>query len=227
MNSAGARAPSAKREFHGIVAADISVSLDGFITGPNAGVEYPLGKGGERLHEWVYDLASWREPHGLAGGKFNRDAEIMDEAFGSTGAVVMGRRMFDSREGPWGDNPPFHMPVFVLTHQIREALPMEGGTTFNFVSEGVESALEKAKAVAGDKDVSIAGGANTIQQFIESGLLEQIQIHLAPVLIGGGIQLFDGMGTEHIELQTTRVVESPDVIHLRFRVLKQGSRNAP
>lgn len=204
----------------GKVASDISVSLDGFITGPNPGVESPLGEGGERLHQWVFDLASWREPHGLPGGKTNRDAEVLDEAFKASGAVVLGKRMFDCGEGPWGDNPPFHAPVFVLSHEPREKVTKEGGTTFTFVNDGIESALDQAEAAAGDKGVSIAGGANTIQQFLTAGLLDEIQIHLVPVLIGDGVRLFDRMGTDHIELESTRVIESSDVTHLRFRVPK-------
>ncbi len=178
-----------------------------------------LGAGGERLHQWVYDLASWREPHGLAGGKTNRDSEVLDEALRTTGAVVIGRRMFDNAKG-WGENPPFHMPVFVLTHEARETMRKEGGTTFTFVIDGIESALEQAKAVAGDKNVSVGGGANTIQQYLGAGLLDEIQIHIAPMLLGDGIRLFDHLGTGQIELETTRVIDSPGVTHLRFRLPK-------
>jgi len=204
----------------GKVTSDMSMSLDGFITGPNDGVALPLGEGGERLHEWIYGLASWRERHGLAGGEANPEAEVVDESFRNVRAVVMGRRMFDAGEGPWGDNPPFRMPVFVLTHEARERIAKEGGTTFTFVTEGIESALRQARAAAGDRDVSVAGGANTVQQYLEAGLLDEIQIHLVPVLLGEGRRLFEHMGTEQIEMERTRVVESPDVTHLRFRVVK-------
>lgn len=204
----------------GKVTSDMSMSLDGFITGPNDGVEKPLGEGGERLHEWVYGLASWRERHGLAGGKADRDAEVIYESFKATGAVVMGRRMFDVGEGPWGNNPPFHMPVFVVTHRARTKLVKEGGTTFTFVTHGIESALEQAKAAAGDNDVSVAGGANIVQQFIKAGLFNEFQIHLVPVLLGEGRRLFDHLGTEQTELERTRVIDSPGVTHLRFRVVK-------
>lgn len=204
----------------GKVTSDMSMSLDGFITGPNDSVEKPLGEGGERLHEWVYGLASWRERHGLAGGKADRDAEVIDESFKTTGAVVMGRRMFDVGEGPWGNNPPFHMPVFVVTHRARAKLIKEGGTTFTFVTHGIESALEQAKAAAGDNDVSVAGGANIVQQFIKAGLLDELQIHLVPVMLGEGRRLFDHLGTEQIELERTRVIDSPGVTHLRFRLVK-------
>lgn len=202
----------------GNVVFDITMSLDGFIGGPNDGPEMPLGEGGERLHEWVYDLASWREPHGLPGGKTNRDSEVLDEAFRSAGAVVVGRRMFDNAKG-WGDNPPFRVPVFVLTHETREEVA-KGETTFTFVTDGIESALERATAAAGHKDVSIGGGANTSQQYLKAGLLDEIQIHVVPLLLGGGIRLFDGSGAEQIELEKTRVIDSPGVTHLRFRVVK-------
>lgn len=203
----------------GKVFVDISMSLDGFIAGADDGPELPLGRGGERLHEWVYDLASWRERHGLEGGESNRDAEVLDEAFRTMGAVVLGRRMFDNAKG-WGDNPPFHVPVFVLTHESREPVAKDGGTTFTFVPDGIERALEQAKAAADDKDVSIAGGANTVQQYMRAGLLDEIQIHVVPLLLGDGIRLFDQVGGEHIGLETTRVVDSPRVTHLRFRVTR-------
>ena len=199
----------------GKVTADISMSLDGFIAGPNDVPGNGMGEGGERLHEWVYDLASWREPHGLSGGETNRDSEILEEASQNVGAIVLGRRMFDNAE-EWGDEPPFHMPVFVLTHEAREKLDKKGGTTFTFVTDGIESALAQARAAAGDKDVAVGGGANTIQQFMAAGLLDELQIHLVPVLLGDGIRLFDNLGAAAIELEGTRVVASPDVTHLRF-----------
>jgi dihydrofolate reductase len=200
----------------GKVAADISMSLDGFIAGPNDSPELGLGEGGERLHEWLFDLASWRGRHGLSGGVSDRDAEILEEAFADVRAIVLGKRMFENAK-EWGDEPPFHVPVFVLTHEARELLVKEGGTTFTFVTDGVESALAQARAAAGDGDVSVAGGANTIQQFIRAGLLDEIQVHVVPVLLGGGIRLFDNLGPD-IELERTRIVESPDVVHLRFRI---------
>jgi len=203
----------------GRVLVDITTSLDGFVAGRDDGPELPLGEGGERLHEWVYGLASWREPHGLEGGETNRDSEILEEAMGNLGAVVVGRRMFDNAGG-WGDNPPFHVPVFVLTHEAREQEPKEGGTTFTFVTEGVETAIDQAQTAAGDKDVSIGGGANTIQQFLRAGLVDELQIHLAPLLLGGGVRLFDDLGTDEVKVQSTRVVESPVVTHLKFRVVK-------
>ena len=203
----------------GIVTAHMSMSLDGYVAGPNAGAGNPLGDGGVRIQQWMFDLASFREIQGLSGGQTNRDDEELRQRFAPTGAVVMGRRMFDEGEGPWGDNPPFGMPVFVVTHEARDRLVKDGGTTFTFVTDGIESALEQANAAAGDKNVNIAGGADTVQQFIKAGLIDELEIHLAPVLFGEGIRLFDKMGPEHIELENTRMVASPKVTHLRFRVV--------
>jgi dihydrofolate reductase len=205
------------------VTSDISMSLDGFITGPHDDVERPLGEGGERLHQWVYELASWRERHGLAGGETNRDAEVLHEAFRNVGAFVMGRRMFNHGEKPWGDNPPFHTPVFVVTHKARQPLVKEGGTTFTFVTEGIESALKQARAAAGGRDVSVAGGANIVQQFLNAGLLDEIQIHLVPLLLGGGRRLFEHLS--ETELVPTRVIESPSVTHLKYRFKAKGDRH--
>lgn len=203
----------------GHVTVDITTSLDGYIAGPNDGPELGLGEGGERLHQWVYDLASWREPHGLAGGKTNRDSEILDETISAAGAVIVGRRMFDNARG-WGEEPPFHVPVFVLTHEAREPEAKRGGTTFTFVNDGIESALEQARAAAGDRNVAVGGGADTIQQFLRAGLLDELQIHITPVLLGGGVRLFGDLGSGQVELETTRVIDSPEVTHLRFRVVK-------
>ena len=204
----------------GIVTAHMSMSLDGYVAGPNAGAGNPLGDGGVLIQQWMFDLASFREIQGLGGGQTNADDEELRRRFAPTGAVVMGRRMFDEGEGPWGDNPPFRMPVFVLTHEDRDTLVKEGGTTFTFVTDGIQSALEQAKVAAGDKNVNIAGGADTVQQFIRAGLLDELEIHLAPLLFGEGIRLFDKIGPQHVELENMRVVASPKVTHLRFRVVK-------
>jgi dihydrofolate reductase len=218
----------------GRVLVDISISLDGFVAGPNPSREQPLGESGERLHEWVFGLASWREPHGLAGGTTGPDDDVMKEAVATTGAVVMGRGMFGRGDGPWGDlewgeqpwegwwgeDPPFHVPVFVLTHHAREPVVKQGGTTFTFVTDGIESALEQAKAAAGDKDVSVAGGADVIQQYLRAGLLDQVQIHVVPILLGTGTRLFGELGPEPVELEKTRVIDSPTVTHLTYRVSK-------
>ncbi len=200
---------------------DMGMSLDGFIAGPNAGPRNALGDGGMRIHRWVFDLESWRERQSLVGGQTNRDDEVSNETFARTGAYVMGRRMFDEGEVGWPDPPPFRAPVFVLTHHEREPWVRQGGTTFTFVTDGIESAIKQARAAAGDKDVRIAGGANTIQQFIKAGLLDELQIHLAPILLGDGVRLFDHPGTEQIELEKTRVIDSPRVTHLTFRVVKE------
>jgi dihydrofolate reductase len=202
------------------VFVDISMSLDGFIAGPNAAPQNPLGDGGHRLHQWMYDVESWRERQSLTGGQINQDDEIVKESFAWTGAYVMGSRMFSEGELAWPDPPPFRAPVFVLTHYAREPWVKQGGTTFTFVTEGVESALRQAKAAAGDKDVRIAGGANAIQQFIEASLVDEIQIHLAPVLLDDGVRLFERIGAEQVELECTRVIDSPRVTHLRYRVVR-------
>jgi dihydrofolate reductase len=199
---------------------DITMSLDGFIAGPNDGPDLGLGEGGEQLHQWVFDLASWREPHGLSGGVTNQDSEILEEAIEATGAVIVGRRMFDNAKG-WGEDPPFHVPVFVVTHEAREDL-VKGDTTFAFVTDGVESALDRAKAAAGDKDVSIGGGADIAQQYLKAGLIDEIQIHIAPLVLGGGIRLFDQLGDAQIELEKTRVIDSPQVTHLKYRVVREN-----
>ena len=180
---------------------DISMSLDGYIAGPEPTLEDPLGKGGERLHEWVFGLKSFRERHGMSGGETNADDEIVAETVRGIGAVVMGRKMFSGGAGPWetdpnadawwGDDPPFRVPVFVLTHHEREPLVKQGGTTFTFVTDGIESALEQARAAAGADDISLAGGASIAQQYLAAGLLDELQIHVAPVLLGGGVRLFD------------------------------------
>jgi dihydrofolate reductase len=204
----------------GIVHASLGMSLDGFVAGRNAGPNNPLGDGGMRIHRWVYDLETWRERQSLAGGKTNADNEVSMETYARTGAFVMGRRMFDEGEVGWPDPPPFRAPVFVLTNRPREPWVREGGTTFTFVTDGVESALGQARTAAGEKDVLISGGANTIGQFMEAGLLDELQIHLAPVLLGNGVRLFEGINPENVELERTRVIDSPRVTHLRYRVVK-------
>jgi dihydrofolate reductase len=168
----------------------------------------------------AYDLESWRERQSLEGGSTDRDDEVSRETFARTGAYVMGRRMFEEGEVGWPDPPPFHAPVFVLTHHARDPWVRQGGTTFTFVTDGLESALEQARAAAGDKDVQISGGAATVRLFIEAGMLDELQIHLAPVLLGDGVRLFDRVDPEPVELEVTRVINSPRVTHLRYRVVK-------
>jgi len=207
---------------------DISMSLDGFVAGPNATLDTPLGDGGELLHEWVVRLKAWREEHGESGGETGVDDDVVAEHVAATGAVIMGRRMFSGGAGPWaddpnadgwwGDDPPFHVPVFVLTQYEREPLAKEGDTTFTFVTEGIEAALEDARAAAEDRDVALAGGASVAQQYLGAGLLDEIQVHVAPVLLGGGVRLFDDHDGEPVRLEPTRALSSPAVTHLRFRV---------
>jgi dihydrofolate reductase len=204
----------------------ISMSVDGFIAGPNPSEGEPLGEGGEQLHEWALELEAWRKPHGREGGVVNASTEVMEEGFANVGAVLMGRNMFGGGPGPWGDDPwqgwwgedpPFHVPVFVLTHHEREPLEKQGGTTFTFVTDGIESALEQAKEAAGGKDVSLGGGADVAQQYLAAGLIDEIQLSLVPVLLGDGTRLFDGGVGAGAELELVRVVDAPSVTHLKYR----------
>jgi dihydrofolate reductase len=204
--------------------SQISVSLDGFVAGPNQSLETPLGEGGERLHDWIVATAGWRAHHGLEGGERGADSDIADSLPENVGAYIMGRRMFGGGEGPWeqswrgwwGEEPPFHVPVFVLTHHEREPLVMEGGTTFTFVTDGIESALTQARAAAGDGDVTIAGGAKAIQQYLGAGLLDELYLHVVPIVLGGGERLLENVGEP--QLEPVEVVASPAVTHIRYRV---------
>jgi dihydrofolate reductase len=209
------------------VVFDVSVSVDGFLAGPNASLEQPLGEGGEALHEWAFVTKRFREAHGHEGGDEGADSDVIDEHLRSTGATVMGRRMFSGGEGPWeadpnangwwGDEPPFHHPVFVLTHHAREDLALNGGTTFTFVTGGIEAALALARKAAGEQDVAVAGGANVIQQYLQAGLFDEFQLHVAPVLLGAGVPLFAAGPAEPLRVVRTRVIASPGVAHLRYR----------
>jgi dihydrofolate reductase len=212
--------------------ADITMSLDGFVAGPNPSLEDPLGEGGEALHEWAFRLKQWREAHGMEGGEDDVDGEVVDESLAAAGAKIMGRKMFSGGAGPWeadpnangwwGDDPPFHHPVFVLTSHAREPLAMQGGTTFTFVTDGIESALDQARAVAGEKNVHVAGGADVVQQYLNAGLLDELQIHVAPMLLGSGTRLLDNLDAAAIELRATRVRSSPYVTHLKYEVARAG-----
>jgi dihydrofolate reductase len=207
----------------------ISVSLDGFVAGPNPSVDHPLGEGGMQLHEWVLGLAAWREPHGRDGGEVNASTPVLERALANVGATIMGRNMFGGGPGPWteprwdgwwGEDPPFHHPVFVLTHHAREPLAeLQGGTRFTFVTDGIESALEQAFAAAGGEDVSLGGGADVAQQYLAAGLLDELQLHVVPVLLGGGTRLFAGpVSAAAPQLEQLDVVQAPGVTHLRYRV---------
>ena len=206
---------------------DISMSLDGYVAGPNPTLEEPLGRGGEQLHEWVVKLAAWRGPHGLEGGETGPEGDLYAASWGRIGSVIMGRKMFSGGSGPWesdpnadawwGDNPPFHVPVFVLTHHEREPVEKEGGTRFTFVTDGFESALEQARAAAGEKDVSISGGADVAQQALRAGAVDEVTLHIAPVLLGGGTSLFGDLGMD-LTLELTNVLEGPEATHLQYVV---------
>jgi dihydrofolate reductase len=207
------------------VTAEISISLDGFAAGPNQGQENPLGEGGERLHEWALRTESWRSQHGMERGEKGPDNDVAGRWGEGVGAYIMGRNMFSpgrgewdlSWRGWWGENPPYHVPVFVLTHHPRESLPMEGGTTFHFVTDGIESALEQARAAAGDQDVDVIGGAKAIQQYLAAGLLDELQLHIAPVLLGSGERLLENVGDPTLE--PVDVVASPKATHVTYRVV--------
>jgi dihydrofolate reductase len=207
---------------------EISMSLDGFIAGPNQSEQNPLGEGGMQLHEWVFKLAAWRKQHGQDGGEVNASTKVVEESLENVGATVMGRNMFggqgpwgnDPWDGWWGDDPPFHTPVFIVTHHAREPVAKDGGTTFTFVTDGIESALEQALEAAGDRDVALGGGASVAQQYLKAGLLDQMQIHVVPVLLGDGARLFDNLEGAEVALECTRAVEAPGVTHLAYRVVK-------
>jgi dihydrofolate reductase len=206
---------------------DITMSLDGYVAGPNQSEEEPLGEGGEELHNWAFPLAAWREPHGRKGGEVNESTPVLEESLDNLGATIMGRNMFGGGPGPWGDdpwkgwwgdNPPFHRPVVVLTHHARDPLEMEGGTTFTFVTDGIESALEQATDAAGGQDVHIPGGANTAQQYLAAGLVDEMELHVVPMLLGDGERLLENLGD--LELEQVRAVEAPGVTHLKYRVVE-------
>jgi dihydrofolate reductase len=203
----------------------ISLSLDGYVAGPNQSVQNPLGEGGEELHQWIFPLAAWRKPHGLEGGKTDESTPVLEEELRNIGATIMGRNMFGGHPGPWdranpwkgwwGARPPFHHPVFVVTTHARPPLEMEGGTVFTFVTEGIEQAYDLARRAASGKDVALAGGANIAQQYLNAGLVDEMQLHIAPILLGSGQRLFDGVKDLH-GLALVQTVAAPNVTHLKF-----------
>ena len=207
----------------------ISISLDGFVAGPNQSEEEPLGEGGERLHDWVVPLAAWRESHDKEGGEVNASTRVVEEARENIGAAVMGRNMFgpigggawdEQWTGWWGDNPPYHYPVFIVTHHPRDPVEMEGGTTFHFVTDGIESALDQARDAAGGKDVGLWGGGNIAGQYLAAGLLDVLELHVVPVVLGDGARLFDNLRDAEVRLEQVRAVEAPGVTHLKYRRVK-------
>jgi dihydrofolate reductase len=205
----------------------ITMSLDGYVAGPDQSLDSPLGVGGMQLHEWFFPLRAFREMHGQEGGEINASSTVVEERRANIGATIMGRNMFGPVRGPWpdeswrgwwGENPPYHHPVFVLTHHPRELLEMEGGTTFHFVSDGIESALVQAKDAAQGGDVWLAGGASVVNQYLAAGLVDEIDVSVAPVVLGGGERLFEGVDGGTLELTQIRVVGAPGVTHIRYEV---------
>ncbi len=206
----------------------LSVSLDGYVAGPDQSEENPLGVGGEDLHEWVVELEAWRRQHGMEGGEVNASTAVIEEAQSNVGAWLMGRNMFGGGPGRWredapwkgwwGENPPFHTPVFVLTHHPREPLEMEGGTTFIFVTDGIESALEQGRQTAAGRDVLIGGGADVAQQFLAAGLVDEFWLHIVPTVLGSGERLLENVGS--LKVEQVRAIEAPGVTHLKYRVMK-------
>ncbi|HEY8235181.1 MAG TPA: dihydrofolate reductase family protein [Gaiellaceae bacterium] len=202
-----------------------TMSLDGFVAGPNQSERDPLGVGGMQLHQWMYPLKAFREAHGERGGEVNPSTPIAEEILGNVGATIMGRNMFGGGPGPWGDDPwngywgedpPYHHPVFVLTRHPREPLEMQDGTTFRFITDGIESALGQAKNAAGAKDVSLGGGANVVQQYLAAGLLDEILVSVVPIFLSGGARLFDNLGETKPRLRQVEAVEAPGVTHIRY-----------
>jgi len=212
----------------GMVTCQISISLDGFVAGPNQSIDNPIGEGGMRLHDWVFATASWRRQQGLEGGVNSADSEVAAEVVQGVGAYIMGRKMFGGGPGPWdpewkgwwGDEPPYHAPVYVLSHHPRQQLSMLGGTTFTFVTDGITSALEQARTAAGDQDVALAGGASTIRQYLAAGSLDEMYLHIVPILLGSGERLLEDVGDP--VLKPVKVVASPAVTHIKYRIVKRA-----
>jgi dihydrofolate reductase len=205
----------------------ISVSADGYVAGPNQSLENPLGEGGEALHDWVVALRAWRERHGLEGGDVNASTAVVEESVANVGAEIMGRGKFgggpgswgeDPWQGWWGEDPPFHMPVFVVTHYEREPLTLSD-TTFTYVTEGIGSALDQARAAAAGKDVAIGGGAEVINQYLAAGLVDELELNVVPLVLGAGARLFEGVAPD-LRLEQVRTIEAPGVTHLKYRVVK-------
>jgi dihydrofolate reductase len=211
------------------VTAQMSISLDGFYAGPRAAGDNPAdwmtsaeAAGFFRVTRWATGVMAWRERQGIAGGEKNVDSDIIAESFAAAGAYVMGRRMADGGEVPWGEEPPFRAPVFVVTNRPRARLERKGGTSFTYVTDGIASAVEQAKQAAGGKDVAVAGGGTLLRQVLGAGLLDQLDLHIVPVVLGDGLRLLDptlGLDPfEAIELEPDRVVPAPTVTHMRYTV---------
>jgi dihydrofolate reductase len=207
----------------------VAVSLDGYIAGPHQSMENPLGVGGMALHQWLFDLEAWRKMEGEEGGEVNASTAVIEETQANVGAYVMGRNMFGGGPGPWadepswkgwwGDDPPYHVPVYVLTHHARDPLEMDGGTTFFFITDGIHAALDQARATAGDQDVVIGGGASAIQQYLAAGLVDRFELHIVPILLGDGERLLENVGD--LKLEQIRSIEAPGVTHITYGVLSE------
>ena len=214
-----------------LVRVHITVSADGYVAGPNQSEEHPLGEGGGNLHDWAFGLKAFREPHGMEGGEVNASTPIIEESQANVGAEIMGRGKFGGGPGPWGDDPwrgwwgedpPFHMPVFVLTHHARDPLTLSD-TTFTFVTDGIEPALEQAREAAAGQDVTIGGGADAINQYLRAGLVDELALNIVPLVLGGGARLFEGVGPD-LALEQVRAVQAPGVTHVKYRVLRGTPR---
>ncbi len=191
----------------GLIYANMSMSLDGFIAGPNVSLDNGLGDGGERLHDWMFT------------GKSEAEATaFLEGLFVSTGAVVMGRTLLDVGIGPWGDEPVFHVPVFVVTHRAAEPIARKGGTTFTFVTDGPDAALRMAREAAADRDIRIEGGASIVGQYLRAGVLDELRLHIVPILLGDGTRLFTDSDEGSIDLSATGDVDEGGVVHLRLAV---------
>ena len=211
---------------------NLAISLDGYLAGPEQSLDNPLGVGGMQLHDWAFALAAFRTQHGDAGGaggETNASTQVIEEQVANVGAVIMGRNMFGGYPGPWrddpawtgwwGDDPPYHVPVFVITHHPRPPLVMRGGTTFTFVTDGIAAALAAARDVAGDKDIVVAGGAKIAQQYLAAGLLDELNVSVVPLLLGAGERLFDNLGASALRVEQVRAIAAPGVTHIRYRVV--------
>ena len=203
-----------------------TISIDGYGAGPNQSVENPLGVGGETLHNWIVSTRSWRQTHGKDGGARGIDDDFAVRGAEHVGAWILGRNMFGPIRGPWpdmnwkgwwGDDPPYHVPVFVLTHHSRPPIPMEGGTTFHFVTGGIHEALDQAREAAHGTDVRIGGGVNAIQQYLRAGLIDELHIAIASVLLGGGERLFDGVDMSALGYECVQFVGSKEATHVLLR----------
>ncbi|HEX5229468.1 MAG TPA: dihydrofolate reductase family protein [Bryobacteraceae bacterium] len=203
--------------------SSFSVSLDGYAAGPHQSLDAPLGVRGPELFEWFFSTRTWKQMHGMEGGSIGADNDWAARAMENVGAWILGRNMFGPVRGPWTDNtwkgwwgedPPYHVPVFVLTHYDREPIEMQGGTTFHFVTGGIQAALERARDAAKDKDVRIGGGAATIRQFLQAGLIDELHLAFRPILMGSGENLFAGIDMAELGYRSTEHVATETALHV-------------